>query len=148
MKIKIKDGDLYHVGIVVETSECLLFKEFPLCGFEQRTIHETTFEVGRLGVLTQNMVEGGDKEPCRAARRISNALAGLWIHQRGDEVNDVSWGAKLAVCARGRELAEEILLHISFEVVAIMGGKIEFVNTLNNGAERRTVINLERGTTE
>ena len=45
-------------------------------------------------------------------------------------------------------LLKEILIHVAFEVVAVVGGQIQFVNALDDGAQRRAVINLERGAAE
>ena len=46
------------------------------------------------------------------------------------------------------KFAEEVLIHVALEIVAFVGGQIQFVNALDHGAERGAVINLERGPAE
>jgi hypothetical protein len=57
----------------------------------------------------------------------------------------MAWGAELAVRAGGGELADEILIHVALEVVAVVGSEVQFVDALNDGAKRGAVVNLERG---
>ena len=105
MQVEVEDGDLHHVGVVVEAGERLLFEELPLRGLEQRAVHDAALEIGGLRVLPQNVGEGGDEEARRAARRIADALARLRVHQRHDQVDDVARRAELAVRAGRRQLA-------------------------------------------
>ena len=46
------------------------------------------------------------------------------------------------------ELAEQVLVHVALEVVAVVGGQIHFVDALHHGAQRRAVVDLERGAAE
>ena len=46
------------------------------------------------------------------------------------------------------ELAQEVLVHVALEVVAVVGGQVHVVDALDDGAERGAVVNLERGAAE
>ena len=69
------------------------------------------------GVLPQDVGEGGDEEAGRAARGVADALARLRVHEGDDQVDDVPRRAELAVRAGGRELAQQVLIHVALEVV-------------------------------
>ena len=77
VQVEIEDGDLHHVGVVVEASERMLFEKLPLLGLEQAAVHDATGEIGGLGVLPQDVVVGGNQEARRAARGIADAHAWL-----------------------------------------------------------------------
>ena len=125
VEVEIEDGDLHHVGVVVEAGEGLLFEELPLRGLEQRAVDEAALQVGGFGVLAQNVGEGGDEEAGRAARGVADALARLRVDERDDQVDDVARRAELAVGAGRRQLAEEVLVHVALEVVAVVGSQVE-----------------------
>jgi hypothetical protein len=144
----VEDGDLHHVGVVVEAGKRLLLDELPLRGPQQRAVHEAAPEVGRLGVFSQDVGECGDEEAGGAARGVADPLVGLRIHERGDEVDDVARGAELAVRAGGGELRKEILIHVPLEIVAVVGGQVQLVNALDDGAERGAVVDLEGSAAE
>ena len=102
VQVEVEDGDLHHVGVVVEAGEGLLFEELPLRGLEQLAVDDAARQVGRLGVLAQDVLEGRDEKARRAAGRVADALARLRVHQRDDQVDDVARRAELAVGARLR----------------------------------------------
>ena len=145
VQVEIEDGDFHHVGVVVEAGERLLFEEFPLRGLEQRAVRDATPEVRGLRVLAEDVEERGDEKADGAARGIADALARLRIHERDDEADDVAGAAELAIRAGGGELAEEILIHVALEVVAVVRGQIHRVNALDDGAERGAVVDFQRG---
>src|SRR5262249_48855119 len=72
----------------------------------------------------------------------------LWVHERYDHIDDVPGGAKLPVCTRRGQLREEIFVHVSFEVMSVVCSKIEVVNTLHNGPQRRPIVYFQGGTIE
>ena len=74
-------------------------RNFHCAGLSSAPSTMPRLQVGGLGVLAQDVDEGGDEEACRAARRITDPLAGLRVHQRDDQVDDVARSAELAVGA-------------------------------------------------
>ncbi len=64
------------------------------------------------------------------------------------KVNDVARSAELAVRAGSCQSRKEIFIHIALEILAVMRRQVEFLNALNDGAERRSVVNFEGGAAE
>ena len=56
--------------------------------------------------------------------------------------------AKLAVGARLRQLAQQILVHVALDVDAFVRGQIQIVDDLHHRAQRGPIVNLERGAIE
>ena len=148
MEVEIEDGDFHHVGVVVEAGEGMLFEELPLRRLELPAVHEASLEISGLGVLPENMGESRDEETRRAAGWIADALPRLRVHERDHEVDDVARGAELAICAGGRQLTQQILVHVALEVVAIVGGQVHAMDGLDDRAQRGAVVNLKRGAAE
>lgn len=58
VEIEVEDGDFYHVGVVVEAGEGMLFEELPLCRLEHPAVREAALQICRFGVLPENVGEG------------------------------------------------------------------------------------------
>ena len=100
VQVKIENGDFHHVGIIVIAGECLLFKKSPLRGLEKRAVNYPPFQIGRLCMIAQNVRKRRNKKPGGTASRITDALPGLRIDKRNDQIDDVTRRAELAVRAR------------------------------------------------
>lgn len=57
-------------------------------------------------------------------------------------------GAELAVGAGGRQLAQKILVHVALEIVAVVGRQVHAMDSLYDGTQRGTVVDLEGGSAE
>ena len=68
-------------------------------------------------VCSQDMLKGGNQKARRAAGRIADALAGLGVDHVNNHVDDVARGAELAVRAGHGDFAEQVLVHIAFEIL-------------------------------
>ncbi len=99
-------------------------------------------------MLAQDVVECGDKETGSATGRVADALSRLRVQQGDDHGDDVARRAKLAISTRHRELAEQVLVHVALRVLALVGGQVHLVDALNDGAQRRAVVHLQRGAVE
>ena len=86
VQIEIEDRDLHHVGIVVVAGEGMLFEKLPLCRFQQRAVDDTAFEIGGLGVLSQNVGIGRNEKTGSAACRVTYSLSRL-ADQQGRRSN-------------------------------------------------------------
>ena len=148
VQVQIENGDLHHVGVVVEPGEGLLFEELPLCRLKKRAVDKTPLEVGRPVCWRRMCVKAEMRNPAVPQAGSQTALAGLGIHQLYNHVDDVARGSELPIGAGQREFAQEILVHIPLEVMPFMDGKVQTMNALNDRPERRPVVNLERGTAE
>jgi hypothetical protein len=60
VEVEIKDGDLYHVCVVIVSGEGVFLHEFPLRGFEKAAVHRAAGEVSGFRVFPQNVVVGRD----------------------------------------------------------------------------------------
>ena len=74
VKVEVQDRNLHHIGVVVVTSESLLFKELPLRRFQRVTITDSTCPAGLRSVATKNVVIRSDQEACCAAGWVTDAL--------------------------------------------------------------------------
>ena len=88
------------------------------------------------------------RKPAVPQAGIADALPRLRIHERYHQVDDVARGAELAVGAGSRQLAQEILVHVALEVVAVVGRQVHVVDGLHDGTKRGAVVNLEGGAAE
>ncbi len=148
VEVEVEDGDLHHVGVVVEAGERPFLEELPLCRGEARAVEDAALLIGGLGVFAQDVREGRDEEAGSAAGRITNLLTRLRVDELDDKIDNVARRAELAVRARGRELREEVLVHVTLDVVPLMGGEVEGVDALHDKAQRRPVVYLERRAAE
>jgi len=148
VQIEVEDGDLHHIGVVVEAGKGVALQELPLLWPELAAVKDSAGQVRRLGVLPQDVVVGGDEEAGRAASRVADAQAGLGSHERNDQVDDMARRAELTVGAGLRELAEQILIHVAFEIVTFVGREVHFCDALHDGAQRGAVVDLQRGVAE
>ena len=94
------------------------------------------------------MVKSGNQEACSATGGIADTLTRLGIDKCNNHGNDVARRAKLAVRAGHGEPAEQVLIHVAFEVFSVVGSEVHFVDALNDGSQRGPVINLQRGAIE
>lgn len=63
---------------------------------------------------------GIEQEAGGAAGGVADALAELGRDQLGDELDDMAWGAELAVFTRAADLAEEHFIDIALDVLEVV----------------------------
>jgi len=144
VQVEVQDGDLHHVGVVVEAGEGVLFEELPLPGLEQAPVRDAPREVGRFGVRAQDVPIRRNEEAGGAAGGVADPQSRLRVHQGHDQVDDVARRAELAVGARLRQLAQEVLVHVPLDVVAVVRGELHAGDELHHRPQRRPVVNSVR----
>ncbi len=118
-------------------------------GLSRAAVDQAAREVGGLGVLLQDVrvkaeirkpavPQAGSqmRQPARGSTR-STIRSMMWRGVR-------NWPL-VPDCG---ELAEQVLIHVPLDVVAIAGGEVQLVDPLHDGPERGAVIDLERGAAE
>ena len=73
---------------------------------------------------------------------LADAPAWLRVHEFDDHLDDVSRREELTVRAGHLDLAKQVFIHVAFKIVAVVRGQVHIMNGLNDGAERRAVIDF------
>ena len=107
MQQQVHRGNAHHGLIRVETSELLAGERLPL------------FLGHLLAMVLSDGFGCGNKESRRAARRITDKLAGFRTGKRHHHVPDVLWCAELTVRARGIELAQHVFVQVA-KIVSVL----------------------------
>lgn len=97
-----------------------------------------------LRVRPQNVRECRYEKARRAARRVAYPLAGLRIDQRNNQIDDMPRRSKLPVCPRCRKFRQQVLVHVSFEIMSLVRRKFERMDALHDGPQSWPVVNLQR----
>ena len=132
MEHQVHRRDPQHGRVEVEAVEHVVFHVLAVLFQPIAEVRLAPVVVGdrarRRRVLLQQVLQHAHEEAGRAAGRIRHRLVGLGLEQLDHEADDVPRGAKLAVDARRRELAEQVLVEVALGVALVERQGVDHVH--------------------
>jgi len=81
VKIKVENGNLHHIGIIVIAGKGVFFHKFPLSSLEKAAVGNASRKVRWFCMCLKNMIVSQDQKACRSAGRIADTLSRLRVNE-------------------------------------------------------------------